>query len=215
MREHPAVRGIVEHLDRATLFDSEARAAPGPTVAFRHWIAAVYFLRAAVELMRETAIRGELIVDLAQMDGVIVPGHMQLEFQLRLPALGQGNIHFRVNPSRPGLRCQISDGSRNYKYFLTSGFLVQDHLEPRPILLPRLVDEQLRQLPKALHAFVQVLRSLAVAGENLLAQPYVVHPRTRRVTYAGRRGRSGLYVTVSDLPTIVSTVSPDSAEPKN
>jgi hypothetical protein len=183
MREHPAVRGIVEHLDRATLFDSEARAAPGPTAAFRHWIASVYFLRAAVELMRESAIRGELTVDLPQLDrviatlvprwrlvhrlrirdfhyyGVLGPGHMQLEFQLRLPALGQGNIHFRVNPSRPGLRCEISDGSRNYKYFLTSGFLVQDHLEPRPILLPRLVDEQLRQIPRALHAFVQVLRS--------------------------------------------------------
>jgi len=53
----------------------------------------------------------------------------------------------------------VSDGSRPSKFFFISGFLVQDHLEPRPVLLPRLVDEQLRQLPRALHAFLQVLRS--------------------------------------------------------
>ena len=44
MRQHPAVRGIVEHLERASFFDTEARSATNPTAAFRHWIAAVYFL---------------------------------------------------------------------------------------------------------------------------------------------------------------------------
>ena len=90
---------------------------------------------------------------------MIGPRHMRLEYTLRLPALGHANVQFRVNPSRPRLRFGVSDGSRPSKFFFISGFLVQDHLEPRPVLLPRLVDEQLRQLPRALHAFLQVLRS--------------------------------------------------------
>jgi len=182
MRQHPAVRGIVEHLERASFFDTEARSATNPTAAFRHWIAAVYFLRAPVELMREAADRGELTVDLPEWDRLIVrmvprwrlvhqlrirdfhhgsvigPGHMRLEYTVRLP-LGHADVQFRVNPKTPRLRFGVSDGSRPSKFFFTSGFLVQDHLEPRPILLPWLVDEQLRHLPRALHAFLQMLRS--------------------------------------------------------
>jgi hypothetical protein len=179
----PGSRGIVEHLERATFFDTEARSATNPTAAFRHWIAAVYFLRAAVELMRETAGRGELTVGLPEWDRLIVrmvprwrlvhqlrvrdfhhgsvigPSHMRLEYTLRIPALGHADVQLRVNPARPHLRFGVSDGSRPSKFFLTSGFLVQDHLEPRPILLPRPVDEQLRHLPRALQALLQVLRS--------------------------------------------------------
>jgi hypothetical protein len=182
MRQHPAVRGIVEHLERASFFDTEARSATNRTSAFRHWIAAVYFLRGPVEQMREAAGRGELTVSLPEWDRLIVrmvprwrlvhqlrirdfhhgsvigPGHMRLEYTVRLPALGHADIQFRVNPARPRLRFGVSDGSRPSKFFFTSGFLVQDHLEPRPILLPRLVDEHLRNLPRALHAFVQMLR---------------------------------------------------------
>jgi len=183
MVKHPAVRGILEHLERASFFDTEARSATNATAAFRHWIASIYFLRAAVDVMREAANRGELTVGLPDWDRLIVamvprwrlvhqlrvrdfhhgsvigPGHMRLEYTVRLPALGHADIQFRVNPARPRLRFGVSDGSRPSKFFFTSGFLVQDHLEPRPILLPRLVDEQLRHLPRALHAFVQVLRS--------------------------------------------------------
>ena len=72
MRQHPAVRGIVEHLERASFFDTEARSATNATAAFRHWIAAVYFLRAPVELMREAADRGELTVGLPEWDRLIV-----------------------------------------------------------------------------------------------------------------------------------------------
>jgi hypothetical protein len=183
MAQHPAVRGIVEHLERASFFDTEARSATNATAAFRHWMAAVYFLRAPVELMREAANRGELTVGLPEWDRLIVrmaprwrlvhqlrirdfhhgsvigPRHMRLEYTLRIPALGHADVRFRVNPARPRLRFGVSDGSRPSKFFLTSGFLVQDHFEPRPILLSRLVDEQLRQLPRVLHRFVQVLRS--------------------------------------------------------
>lgn len=183
MRQHPAVRSIIEHLERASFFDAEARSGANPTAAFRHWIAAVYFLRAAVELMREAANRGELTVGLPEWDRLIVrmvprwrlvhqlrvrdfhhgsvigPRHMRLEYTVRLPALGHADIQFRVNPTRPRLRFGVSEGSRPTRFFFTSGLLVQDHLEPRPILLPRLIDEQLKQLPRALHAFVQVLRS--------------------------------------------------------
>ena len=183
MAQHPAVRGIVEHLERASFFDTEARSATNATAAFRHWIAAVYSLRAPVELMREAAERGELAVGLPEWDRLIVrmvprwrlvhqlrirdfhhgsvigPRHMRLEYTLRLPPLGHADVQFRVNPARPRLCLRASDRSRPSIFFFTSGFLVQDHLEPRPILLPRLVDEQLRNLPRALHAFVQVLRS--------------------------------------------------------
>ena len=183
MRQHPAVTGILEHHERACLFAAEAAAAPGPRAAFRHWMASVYFLRAAVELMRETAKRGELVVDCRALDqligaqmprsrlirrlrirdfhhyGVMGPRHLMLQFQMRLPAYGQGGATFHVDPSNPRLRLRISDRSSNYSFFMTSGLLVQDELEPVPISLRRLVAEQLQQLPRTVGAFVALLRS--------------------------------------------------------
>src|SRR5437879_3204660 len=144
MAQHPAVRGIVEHLARASFFDTEARSATNPTAAFRHWIAAVYFLRAPVELMREATARADLPDGLSEWDrlilrmvprwrlvhqlrirdfhhgSVIGPRHMRLEYTLRLPALGHADIQFRVNAERPGLRFGVSDGSRPTKFFLIS-----------------------------------------------------------------------------------------------
>ena len=183
MIHHPAVRGILEHHERAYLFAAEAAAAPGPRAAFRHWMASVYSLRAAIELMRETAKRGELHVGVDRLDqlvdslmprcrlvrrlrirdfhhyGVMGPRHLMLQFQMRLPAYGQGGATFYVDPSNPRLRLRISDRSRNYSFFMTSGLLVQDELEPVPISLRRLVAEQLNQLPKTVGAFVGLLRS--------------------------------------------------------
>ncbi len=183
MREHPSVRGILEHHERAYLFAAEAAAAPGPRASFRHLMAAVYSLRAAVELMRETADRGELRVGRPQMErlvdllmprarlirrlrisdfhhyGVMGPGHTMLQFRIRLPAYGHSGLTFRVDPTNPRLRVRISDRSRNYSFFMTSGLLVQDELEPAPISLGRLVAEQLRQLPRTVSAFVGLLRS--------------------------------------------------------
>ncbi len=71
MRHHPAIRGILEHHERAYLFAAEAAAAPGPRAAFRHWMASVYSLRAAIELMRETAKRGELHVGIDRLDQLV------------------------------------------------------------------------------------------------------------------------------------------------
>lgn len=62
-----------------------------------------------------------------------------LEFQIRLPAFGRGGIAFRVDPWNPRLRVGIPDRSRNYSFFMTSGLLVQDELEPAPVPLNRLV----------------------------------------------------------------------------
>ena len=182
MIKHPAARGILEHHERATMFATEAACAPGPRTAFRHWMAAVYSLRGAVELMRETASRGELRVSRRQLElliqslmprsrlirrlrirdfhhyGVLGPKHMMLEFRIHLPPFGHGGATFYVNPWKPRLRVGISDHSRNYSFFMTSGLLVQDELEPAPVLLHRLVAEQLQQLPSALTAFIGLLR---------------------------------------------------------
>lgn len=143
----------------------------------------MYSLRAAIELMRETAKRGELNVGVDRLDqlvdslmprcrlirrlrirdfhhyGVLGPRHIMLQFQIRLPAYGHGGVAFRVDPSNPRLRVQISDRSRHYSFFMTSGLLIQDELEPAPLSLRRLVAEQLQQLPRTVSAFVGLLRS--------------------------------------------------------
>jgi hypothetical protein len=84
---------------------------------------------------------------------------MMLEFRVRLPAYGHGGVTFYGNPWNPRLRVGISDQSRNYSFFMTSGLLVQDELEPAPVPLDQLVAEQLQQLPGALSAFIGLLRS--------------------------------------------------------
>lgn len=118
----------------------------------------MYSLRAAIKLMREKAKRGELHVGIDRLDqlvdslmprcrlirrlrirdwhhcGVLGPRHLMLQFQMRLPAYGQGGVTFRVDPSNPRLRVRISDDSRNYSFFMASGLLVQDELLSREVM---------------------------------------------------------------------------------
>lgn len=183
MRVNPTLRGIVEHLERARLFATGADAATSLQDAFRYWIAATYSVRAILQLLRDAAKRGELHVDAQRLDrfleerfpryrlvrrlriddfhrfGLLGPGHMRLEHTMRLPAYGQGNIELTVNDAAPGLRISLSDGSRDFRFFLISGMLVQDEKEPVPVPIPQLVREQIGQIGLSLGTLSRLFRN--------------------------------------------------------
>src|SRR5437016_5434462 len=106
--ESHRLQGIREQVERANLFLREATESENPTDAFRRLMAAVYFARAALEIMRESAKAGELTVSTRELDarlggllpryrlikairirdfhrfGVLGPGHLVLEHSIRL-----------------------------------------------------------------------------------------------------------------------------------
>ncbi len=77
-KEDPRIIGVNGQLERARVLFDEARAAPTYEDAFRKLIAAVDPARAAIELMRESAKRGELVVSIGEFDrrlSSLVPRH--------------------------------------------------------------------------------------------------------------------------------------------
>lgn len=176
-RENPRSKGMVEQFERATLFYREAIGSSDAKDSFRRLIAAVYFGRAALEIMRESARAGELIINLEEFDrrlaellpgyklirairvqdfhrsGVLGPGHILLEQEIRIPAYGTAEVSLFADPSDPRLETKLSDGSRNYKFFLTSGELVQDEVYEHAVPLRSVIAEYLSELPKAIDLY--------------------------------------------------------------
>ena len=183
MVENPRVRGIREQLERSRLFYGEALSADDPTDSFRRLIASVYFGRAALEVMRESAKLGELQIDVHEFDrqlaevipryrlihairirdfhrfAVMGPGHIQLEHKVSVPPLGEVLVQLYPDPVNPRLSITTSDGSRDYQFLMTSGDLVQDERESEPVPLRDLMRDYLAQLPRAIDRFVSLQRS--------------------------------------------------------
>jgi hypothetical protein len=149
-RENPRLNGVVEQFERATLFYREAIASSDPKDSSRRLIAAVYFGRAALEIMHESARAGGLKISQKELDRrlaellphyklikairirdfhrfvVLGPGHILLEQKIRVPPHGAAEVSLFPNPADPQFETNLSDGSRNFEFFLTSGVLVQD-----------------------------------------------------------------------------------------
>lgn len=184
MQLHPVVRSVIEHLEAARTFDRAAVSAASPIDAFRLQVAAIYKLRAIVEVLREAAKHGTLRVDLATLDAMLAqwlprlrltkrlriqdfhreslngPGHVRLEVTMHLPAYGRGDIQMTIDDRRPGLALPVSDGG-TVKFFLVSGLLVQDELEPAPVPIPTLVREQCDQVGAQLGVIAMLPRRAA------------------------------------------------------
>ncbi len=176
-RENPRLKGVVEQFERATLFYREAIGSSDAKDSFRRLIAAVYFGRATLEIMLESAKNGELTIGQREFDrrlagllphykliramrirdfhrfGVLGPGHILLEQKIQVPPHGTAEVSLFPNPADPQLETKVSDGSRNYKFFLTSGELVQDEAYERAVPLKSVMAEYLSGLPKAIDLY--------------------------------------------------------------
>lgn len=181
-REDLRIAGVEEQVERAKLLFEEARAAPTFADAFRKLIAAVYPARAAVELMRESAKRGELVVSLGEFDrrlselvprhrliwavrirdfhryGVVGGGRMVVESQITLPPHCEAEFSMYPDPANPRPVINLSDPSGSYKFLLTSDVVVQDETEPEAISYWTLLGDYLEQLPKAIARYCSLLR---------------------------------------------------------
>lgn len=181
--ENPRLSGVVEQFERATLFYREAIASWDAKDSFRRLIAAVYFGRAALESMRESGKIGELTIDQKEFDrklaellphyrlirsirirdfhrfGLLGPGHILLEQTIRVPPHGTAEVSLFPNPADPRLEIKLSDGSRNYEFFLASGELVQDEDHERAVPMKSVMAEYLSELPKAIDLYRSILRS--------------------------------------------------------
>jgi len=145
-------------------------------------LAGVYFAQSAVEFMRETAKEGGLTVELRRFDeivGQLAPrarflralrvrdfhrapirglGYAQLEHSIRLPPLGRATIALNPDQGAPCVRVEVSNGSKDYRFFFVGHGFVQDHLEPKAIRLDDLLAEQLICLDSCVERFAQLMR---------------------------------------------------------
>lgn len=181
-RHHPSLVGIHEHFRRAGLWLDEARHARSHDEALRRLMAAVYPGRAVLELMRESAKRGELIITARELDrrleylvprsrlvkalrirdfhhyGVIGGGRVIVQFQVKLPPLGHAEFSMFVDPDNPRPSIVVSDGTRNYTFFLTSDRVLQDERETHALSYFRLLSEYLHDLKSAMVEYESLLR---------------------------------------------------------
>ncbi len=175
--------GVKEQLARAKVLLEEAHAVRDYDVAFPKLIAAVYPARAALEILREAAKLGELSVSPREFDRLVderVPrwrlihavrvrdfhhygvqggGRIMVEFQVRLPPLGQVRVSMRANPFDPQPQVRLSDPSGSYKLLLTSDVVVQDERESRAIPYWGLLREYLEQMYGLVREFESLLRT--------------------------------------------------------
>jgi hypothetical protein len=173
---------VKEQLARATHLLQEAHAVHNYDVAFPKLIAAVYPARAALEIMREAAKLGELAMSPREFDRLVddrVPrwrlihavrvrdfhhygvqggGRIMVEFQIRLPPLGQARVSMRANPFDPRPQVRLSDPSGSYKLLLTSDVVVQDERETRAVPYWVLLAEYLDQMDALVGEFESFLR---------------------------------------------------------
>ncbi len=78
--------------------------------------------------------------------GVQGGGRIMVEFQIRLPPLGQARVSMRANPFDPQPRVRLSDPSGSYKLLLTSDVVVQDERESHSVPYWILLREYLEQM---------------------------------------------------------------------
>lgn len=174
--------GVLEQLARARLLLQEAYAVRDYDDAFPKLIAAIYPARAALEIMREAARRGELSVSRKEFDRLVdqrVPrwrlihavrvrdfhdggvqggGRILVQFRIRLPPHSQGAVSMRANPFDPRPRIRLSDPSGSYKLLLTSDVVVQDEEEPTAVPYWVLLEEYLEQMNRLFPEFQKLLR---------------------------------------------------------
>jgi hypothetical protein len=175
--------GVIEQYDRAELFYREAIESSEPRDSFRRLMAAVYFGRAALEIMRGSAKAGALKIELREFDqrlaellphynlvkairirdfhryGLLGPQHILLEQKIVVPPHGTTEVGLSTNPADPQLEIELSDASRNFEFFMASGDLVQSEDYERPVPLKRIMAEYLAQLPNAIDLYRSALRS--------------------------------------------------------
>ena len=173
----PRLAGAREQVARTQMHLSESLASSDPTTRFRKLIAAVYPGRAAIEIMREAAARGELTVDLNELDeriGTALPRHeliQRIRFHdfhrfgvmprpaafvggpMRLKASKGGIAQVQFSPSGP----QITErGNANVvlnRELQTDGDRAFDDASGQWVPIDQAIQEYVEALPAALKIF--------------------------------------------------------------
>jgi hypothetical protein len=180
-------RDVRAQLRRARLMLAHAMEVTNPEEKAANLMAALYFARSSMQLMRATAKQGSLFIAVNEFDrllAAIVPrerlirgirnrdihespilglGYARLEHAIKVPPHGHVEIGFDPWPPTPSVRVSVSDGSHDYKYFFVGHGFVQDHHEPRAIPMAALLVETLDQLDLCAAEFERLFRSPTAA----------------------------------------------------
>jgi len=179
---NPRLAGVKEQLKRTKLLLDEAHAVRDYDVAFPKLIAAIYPARAALEIMREAALLGELTLSPREFDrlvdrlvpryrlihairirdfhryGVQGSGRILVEYQLKVPSYGHVEFSMYPDPVNPRPEVRLSDPSGSYKFLLTSDVVVQDERESAAVPYWLLLREYLEQMGLLVSEFEKLLR---------------------------------------------------------
>jgi len=182
VHENPCIVGVRQQVERARFLVADAHAEEFYDRAFPKLIAAVYPARAALEIMRESAKRGELTVSPAEFDrrvsrlvpryrlvhavrirdfhhyGVQDGGRIMIEFQITLPPHGHVEFSMHHDPFHPKASIQLSHPEGICGLLLTTEIGVQDESESDVVPYWVLLKEYLDQLELAIREYESLLR---------------------------------------------------------
>ena len=173
----PRFAGVREQVGRAQMYLSEALTSSDPTTRFRKLIAAVYPGRAAIEIMREAALQGELTVnrdDLDERVGAVLPRHELIQairfhdfhrfgvmprpgvlvggpMQLKSSKRGVAQVQFL--PSGPQITARGNANVILNRALQTDGDRVFDDASSEWVPIEQAVREYVEALPAALAVF--------------------------------------------------------------
>ena len=165
MRMNLAVAAAVEQIERAQYFLTESRSKSTRIESWRNLIAATYFGRAALELIREAAKQKRLKVSVRDLDvrlaellpqyniikeirvrdfhryPVACDSSLRLEGKVSVPPYSTVVLSFRIDPENPALHyLSDSDEVPNSEFFLRSGSKFQDKSMGLPLELDLILE---------------------------------------------------------------------------
>jgi hypothetical protein len=184
MKAKRLVQTIARHLDDSDAFRDDASRASTCVAANRHLNASLYELRGAVDNLRTAAKRGQLRIDAPRLDRFLDkrmpqarlvrrlrnlhfhdealrgPPSIRLELAFAVPPLSTSTASLTVDHANPRFGVAgVVPGT--LKFFLVSGWLVQDELEETPVFVPDLLRRESANLRSLLPLISRLDRAAA------------------------------------------------------
>ncbi len=180
---------VADQVRRSRYFLNRARELENATESFDNLVAAIYFSRAAVEVLREGAKLNQLPITSDDWDAELTPllprthlvhllriqdfhrtplsGERRLNLFAKVVAAGEGSGEFIIDPDFDNPRVRFEGAPDTEAFFLlVSDKHVQTHLENEPIRIVDLIEDHNAGLDLVIPRFADLLEQNRRSSDN-------------------------------------------------